>query len=269
MKRSSKTTNKKSTRKQSREDRYITRLAEDLRKFKEREAAGEKITSKERKNIRARERRVMEKMKKEASPLISEANRVMKMLGENGINTLSYQRARDELAKEGRVSFSFENAKNYTSLTAEITRARTFLNSPDTNVLTGKREQRNQELHRKYKDKLHSLSDSTYVESGLIATEAEAKQIFSSYRKIEEFHMARIGKQGQNGVYGSENLILYMIDVHNMGLNEFDYGEKAMLDFDLEQLPEFQEMLKERNKVTGISGLFEKGGFYGRLEGLL
>ena len=39
--------------------------------------------------------------------------------------------------------------------------------------------------------------------------------------------------------------------------------------FNLEQLPEFQEMLNERNKVTGISGLFQKGGYYGRLEGLL
>lgn len=264
-----KRSNKKSSKKQSRKDRYITKLAQDLRKFREREASGETISAKERRNIRARERRVMSKMKEDANILLQEANRVMKMLIDNDINTLSLQRVKDELYSEGRASFSFDNSNTYEDIVAEITRARTFLNAPDTNVLTGKREQRNQELRKKYGDKLQSLHDNTYVQSGMIASEEEAKQIFSNYRRIEEFHMARIGKQGQKGVYGSENLILYMIDVHNMGLDEFKYGEKAMLDFNLEQLPEFQEMLNERNKVTGISGLFQKGGYYGRLEGLL
>lgn len=265
-----KRSNKKTSNKQSRKERYITRLAQDLRAFREREAAGEKISSRERRNMRARERRVMEHMKQDASPLLQESNRVMKMLIDNSVNTLSLQRARDELEKQGRVSFSFEDSKKYEDIVAEITRARTFLNAPDTNILTGKREQRNLELQLKYAGMISSLSDNTYVQSGLIASEEEAKQIFANYRRIEEFHMPRIGKKlGGDGVYGSENLILYMIDVHNMGLDELEYGEKAMLDFDLEQLPEFQEMLNERNKVTGISGLFQKGGYYGRLEGLL
>lgn len=260
---------KKQNRKQSRKDRYITRLAEDLKRFKERELAGEKITARERKNIRARERRVIQKMKNEASPLIQEANRVMDLLQENNLNTLSLQRARDELRDKGRASFSFDDIKNYGDLVSEITRARTFLNSSDTNVLTAQREARNTSLRKIYADKLDSLTNNTYLQSGLIATEDDAKKIFANYRRIEEVHMAKIGKQGQKGVYGSENLILYMIDVHNMGLDEFEYGIKAIENFNLETLPEFQEMLSERNKVTGISGLFEKGGYYGRLEGLL
>ena len=260
---------KKQNKKQSSQDRYITRLAHDLKAFREREAAGEEISSKERRNMRARERRIMKRMEKEAYPLLEEANRVMRMLEDNDVNTLSLQRVRDELRDMGKVSFNFEGAKSYSDLVSEITRARTFLNSPDTNVLTGRRVARNEALFQKYGDKLDSLAHNTYVQSGLIATEEDAKQIFKNYRKIEEVHMARIGKRGQSGVYGSENLILYMIDVHNQGLNEFDYGEQAMLDFDLESLPEFKEILEERNKVTGISGLFEKGGYYGKLEGLL
>lgn len=260
---------RKQNKSQSRQERYITKLAEDLRKFRERELAGEKIPARERRNIRARERRIMNRMKNEAYPLLEEANRVMKMLEENDINTLSLQRVKDELRDIGKVSFNFEGARSYSELVSEITRARTFLTSPDTNVLTGRRVARNEALIQKYEDKLDSLAHNTYVQSGLIASEEDAKQIFRNYRKIEEVHMARIGKRGQSGVYGSENLILYMIDVHNQGLNEFDYGEQAMLDFDLESLPEFKEVLEERNKVTGISGLFEKGGYYGRLEGLL
>lgn len=259
----------KKSRKQSRELRYITRLAEDLKKFRERELSGEKITSRERSNMRARERRVMAKMKVSSSQLVDEANRVYNMLQSKGIEILTLQRVKDDFRTLGREGFSLEGAKSYNDIVEEITRASAFLNAPDTNVLTGTRDMTNKQLRDKYGSKVQSLQDNTYLQSGLIPTEADAKIIFSNYRKIEEFYSARIGKQGQKGVYGSENLILYMIDVHNRGLDEFKYGIEALENFDIEQTPEFKELIKERNKVTGISGLFQKGGLYGRLEGLL
>lgn len=248
---------------------YIKKLAEDLRSFREREEAGEEISAKERKNLRARERRVMQKMKKESEPLMAEANRVLSLMEKEGLNTLSQRRVYDEFAKLGREGFSLDEAKSYSDIVAEITRAKTFLNAPDTNILTGRRTERNRALRKKYSSQLDSLTNSTYVQSGLIPTEAEAKLIFANYRRIEEYNAARIGRQGDKGVYGSENLILYMIDVHNRGLDEYEYGIKALDEFDIEQTPEFKELLRERNQVTGISGLFQKGGYYGRLEGLL
>lgn len=254
----------------SKSDRnYIRNLAEDLRSFREREEAGEEITAKERKNLRARERRVMQKMKKESEPLMAEANRVLSLMEKEGLNTLSQRRVYDEFAKLGREGFTLEQAKSYSDIVSEITRAKTFLNAPDTNILTGRRTERNRALRKKYSSQLDSLTNNTYVQSGLIPTEEEAKLIFANYRRIEEYNAARIGKQGDKGVYGSENLILYMIDVHNRGLDEYEYGIKALDDFDIEQTPEFKELLRERNQVTGISGLFQKGGYYGRLEGLL
>ena len=260
---------KKKNSKKTRKERYITRLAEDLKKFRERELAGEKISTRERRNMRARERRVMDRMKKDSAKLIDEANRVYRLLDEQGIHTLTMQRTEDDFRKLKRWGFSLDKAKTYSEIVDEITRATTFLNAPDANVLTGKRETVNKALKEKYGDKVQSLSDNTYLQSGLIPTEEDAKQIFKNYRKIEEYNMARIGKAGQDGVYGSDNLILFMIDVHNRGLDEYELGIEALDQFDLEKTPEFQEMLRERNKVTGISGLFEKGGFYGRLEGLL
>ena len=254
----------------SKRDRnYIKKLAEDLRSFREREEAGEEISAKERKNLRARERRVMQKMKKESEPLMAEANRVLSLMEKEGLNTLSQRRVYDEFAKLGREGFTLDEAKSYSDIVSEITRAKTFLNAPDTNILTGRRTERNRALRKKYSSQLDSLTNNTYVQSGLIPTEAEAKLIFANYRRIEEYNAARIGKQGDKGVYGSENLILYMIDVHNRGLDEYEYGIKALDDFDIEQTPEFKELLRERNQVTGISGLFQKGGYYGRLEGLL
>ena len=254
----------------SKRDRnYIRKLAEDLRSFREREEAGEEISAKERKNLRARERRIMQKMKKESEPLMAEANRVLALMENEGLNTLSQRRVYDEFAKLGREGFTLDEAKSYSDIVSEITRAKTFLNAPDTNILTGRRTERNRALRKKYSSQLDSLTNNTYVQSGLIPTEAEAKLIFANYRRIEEYNAARIGKQGDKGVYGSENLILYMIDVHNRGLDEYEYGIKALDDFDIEQTPEFKELLRERNQVTGISGLFQKGGYYGRLEGLL
>lgn len=259
---------KNSKKQDTRKLKYITKLAEDIKSFRERELAGEDISPRERRNLRARERRVMASMKKDAQPLIDEANRVLTLLNDKGISTLSQQRVYDEFIQLGRSEFSFEEAKTYNEIVSEITRAKTFLNAPETNVLTGSRTQRNRALHKKYASQLESLQTNDYVNMGLIPSEEEAKQIFKNYRKIEEFWAGRIGKQGQKGVYGSENLILYMIDVHNRGLDELEYGMQALENFDIESTPEFKELIQQRNRVTGISGLFQKGGYYGKLAGL-
>ena len=261
---------KSKTSSNKREERYITKLAQDLKKFREREEAGEKITSKERANIRARERRAMEKMRRTAAPLIEQANKTLEWLNDNELSTLSMQRVYDEFSKAGRLNFDLSIAKTYNDLVEEVTLASSFLNSPDTKLLTGKREQTNRRLKRKYGELEKSLKDNSYLESGLIPTEEDAKNIFRNYRKIEEYWASLIGKEGQKGVYGSDKLILYMIDVHNQGLDEFKYGIQALENFSLERTPEYQEMFRERNKVTGISGLFtQKGKAYGKLAGLL
>lgn len=251
-------------------DKYITRLAEDLKKFREREEAGEQITKRERANMRARERRAMAKMKKTAEPLIKQANETLETLESKGIRTLASQRVYDEFSKRERLQFSLDDAKSYNDIVQEVTLAKSFLNSPETTQLTGSRIQRNRRLKRKYGDLEQSLKDKTYIENGLIPTEEDAKQIFKAYRKIEEYWASLIGKEGQKGVYGSDKLILYLIDVHNQGLDAELYGMQAMENFSLERTPEYRELFEERNRVTSISGLFtQKGKGYGRLAGLL
>ena len=251
-------------------DKYITRLAEDLKKFREREEAGEQITKRERANMRARERRAMAKMKKTAEPLIKQANETLETLESKGIRTLASQRVYDEFSKRERLQFSLDDAKSYNDIVQEVTLAKSFLNSPETTQLTGTRVQRNRRLKRKYGDLEQSLKDKTYIENGLIPTEEDAKQIFKAYRKIEEYWASLIGKEGQKGVYGSDKLILYLIDVHNQGLDAELYGMQAMENFSLERTPEYRELFEERNRVTSISGLFtQKGKGYGKLVGLL
>ncbi len=261
---------RKNTQSKKRDDRYITKLAEDIKAFKEREAAGEKISSRERANLRARERRAMNKMRNTAEPLIQQANTTLKNLESKEIYTLAGKRVRDEFLKTNRSEFSLEQAKTYQELVEEITLASTFLNSPETARLTGSREQTNRRLKRKYGDLEQSLKDKTYIEKGLIANEDDAREIFKAYRKIEEYWSSLIGKEGQRGVYGSDKLILYLIDVHYQGLDKELYGMQALENFSLERTPEYKELFEERNKVTGISGLFTKKGVgYGKLAGLL
>lgn len=253
-------------------DKYITRLASDLKKFREREASGEKISSTERRNMRARERRAMEKMRKTAEPLIEQANKTLENLKSRELSTLSMERVLDAFSQDKREvdAFTLSRAKTYQDLVEEITLASSFLNSPDTAQLTATRQQRNRKLKRKYGNVESTLKNNTYIESGLIPTEEDAKEIFRHYREIEEYWSSLIGKEGQRGVYGSDKLILYMIDIHNQGLDEGLYGMEALKNFSLERTPEYQELFKERNKVTGISGLFtQKGRGYGRLAGLL
>lgn len=261
---------RKKSRKQSSKERYITNLSRDLKKFREREASGETISARERKNMRARELRVMKKMKKEAQPLIDQANLTLDRMNEYGLKTLSMQRVYDEFEGTGKVHFDISQANSYNDIVAEITSASAFLNSPDSTPLAGSRIQKAEELHEKYGDIKKSLTDKTYVQSGLIASEKEASEIFRNYRKIEEYWASLIGKAGQKGVYGSDNLILYMIDVHAQGLDEYEYGIKALENFALERTPEYEELFKQRNEVTGISGLFtNKKVGYGRLAGLI
>lgn len=253
-------------------DKYITRLARDLKAFREREASGEEISSAERRNMRARERRAMEKMRKTAEPLIEQANKTLENLRSRELSTLSMERVLDAFSQDKRETelFSLSGAKTYQDIVEEITLASTFLNSPDTAQLTATRQQRNRKLKRKYGNVEDTLKNNTYIESGLIPTEEDAKEIFRHYREIEEYWSSLIGKEGQRGVYGSDKLILYMIDIHNQGLDEGLYGMEALKNFSLERTPEYQELFKERNKVTGISGLFtQKGKGYGRLAGLL
>lgn len=253
-------------------DKYITRLAEDLKAFREKEASGEKISARERRNIRARERRVIAKMKESASSLIEQANKTLSTLESKGIYTLAAQRVYDEIPVRGENEeiFSLKQANTYDEIVKEITIAKTFLNSPETTQLTGSREARNRRLKKKYGELEQSLKDKTYIEKGLIPTEEDAKAIFATYRRIEEYWASLIGKEGQRGVYGSDKLILYLIDVYNQGLDAELYGMQAMENFSLERTPEYRELFEERNKVTGISGLFtQKGKGYGRLAGLL
>lgn len=239
---------------EKRRQSYLTKLSEDLKKFREREAAGEEISKRERRNMRARERRAIRKMRETAQPLIKQANSVLDKLREKKIETLTRQRLEDDFKKTGRYYFSVDEAKSYNEIVSEITRASSFLNAPDTNAVTGERIARNQYLQSTYGEKaIQSLKSGDFISNGLIPTAEDAKEIFRNYRKVEKTWQGLIGKEGQKGVYGSDNLILYMIDVHNKGLDEELYGMKALENFQLETLPEFSELLEERNRATCLN----------------
>ena len=101
---------------EKRRQSYLTKLAEDLKRFREREAAGEEISKRERRNMRARERRAIKKMRETARPLMNQANLVLDNLREKKIETLTRQRLEDDFKKTGRYYFSVDEAKSYNEI---------------------------------------------------------------------------------------------------------------------------------------------------------
>ena len=55
-----------------------------------------------------------------------------------------------------------------------------------------------------------------------------AERAFENYRKIESWRASQIGRQGQEGVYGSENLIIAMYDAEIRGLDSYAVGNDLL-----------------------------------------
>lgn len=55
-----------------------------------------------------------------------------------------------------------------------------------------------------------------------------ASQAFEAYRKLEENYAPIIGRQGQEGVYGSENLIIAIYDYYERGMDGQLYGRDLL-----------------------------------------
>ena len=89
-------------RNKSRQDRYITRLAADLKAFRAKEKAGEYISPQERRNIRARERRAIQKMTKTAEPLIQQANETLRKPSDKPQHLFQIQLHQNQRTKSDR-----------------------------------------------------------------------------------------------------------------------------------------------------------------------
>lgn len=84
-----------------------------------------------------------------------------------------------------------------------------------------------------------------------------AKQAFSAYRRLEEEYAALIGRQGQEGVYGSENLIIAVYDYYARGMDGQMYGKELLEAWADEYLRELEGINFTLDEVTAIMGRWD------------
>lgn len=261
QKKSTKKSPKKPTKKIV--DRYTEALIKDLRAFRRKEKKG-KVTAEERRNMKRREKTAVLRMIKAADELISEANSAFAKLNSIGAVTMGVQRVLDDFQGD----FSIDSSLNFSEVFAKIQGAATFLNDPETVFLTAQRLKRNSDLKAEY-DKLYERLKSGKWKDNEFLSNEDMKRVFSNYRRIEEEAYGLISGGGKEQ-YGSENLIMYMIEVRRQGGDELQAAHAILEQFEIENLPEFKDLVKLRGKkAKSISGLFGERGVYGRLGKLL
>lgn len=138
-------------------------------------------------------------MREQYADLISEANQRWEMIESQGYKSMAISRAKDET---GRDYFSLDFAENEQDVLEEVTRARVFL-ADRTSTLEGAELYTAEINSEQFRGKFGSqYRTPEYGNKGFdinVIDEEYAKEVFSSYRKLEE------EKQGLIQEYGSEN----------------------------------------------------------------
>ena len=138
--------------------------------------------------------------------IISEANQRWEMIEAAGYKSMAISRARDE---GGRDYFTLEYAESEGDILNEVTRERVFI-ADKTSSLEGAELYTTEINSEQFRGKFGSeYRKPEYGNKGFdtsVIDEEYAKEVFSSYRRLEET------KQGLIEQYGSENLIIAMYD---------------------------------------------------------
>lgn len=201
----------------------------------------------------------LEEWKEKLQPAVDEANQRIRNLFTNGLTTTYLEKL-----AEGRETFRFEidDIESANELRTVMTQVRVFLNDlGDTNdkaIL--QTAMLNAELYRgqfgNQYGKRHFNIESVIDEAGRLKREGInpeiAKRAFAAYRRLEESWAAVIGRQGQEGVYGSENLIIALYDIEARGMDSLDFGRDLLEAFENETLKEWENIMPSISKAEEI-----------------
>lgn len=84
-----------------------------------------------------------------------------------------------------------------------------------------------------------------------------ASKAFEAYRKLEEEYASLIGRQGQEGVYGSENLIIAVYDYYARGMDGQEYGMDLLNAWADDYLRELEGINYSLDEAEGIIGYWD------------
>lgn len=84
-----------------------------------------------------------------------------------------------------------------------------------------------------------------------------AQEAFAAYRRLEETYAPLIGRQGQEGVFGSENLIIAIYDYYARGMDGQMYGRDLLEAWSDEYLMEMEGINAELMSTATMVDLWE------------
>ena len=189
-------------------------------------------------------------------PVFNEANRRMKANIENGVFNTAMEQVYEE---SGGYFFNLEEYTNVDSLRTHLAQARVFLNdqaSRPTQALLDDVQRRVIEsnmishIGRQFAEKTRTMYDTNFISL------EQAKRAYKAYRELESSMQGAIGRQGGIGVYGSENLIMALMEFEVSGRSGEDwestyhYGQEILNAFKEEHRDIFNPI---RNKFDNLN----------------
>lgn len=189
-------------------------------------------------------------------PLVDVANNRIQTILEAGYNSLAIDRVEQQTGKE---YFDLFDIKNREDLISRITAVRVFL-ADKGSTLEGAKLEMTQIATEKYKGKFgnqYNKEEYNFARYDINIIDKEiAERAFENYRRIESIRASQIGRQGQDGVYGSENLIIAMYDAEIRGIDSYAVGMDLLDAFENESDTSWKPIEKESDSTLAISGYY-------------
>lgn len=203
----------------------------------------------------------LEAYKSQYEDLISDANRRWEAIESQGYQSMAISRARDEV---GRDYFSLDFANDEQDVIAEVTRARVFL-ADKTSTLEGAELYTAEINSERFRGKFGGeYRKPEYGNKGFdpsVIDEEYAKEVFKSYRKLEE------EKQGLIQEYGSENLIIAMYDAKVRGADPFMAGHHLIETWYKTKTDEWERRFEEAQRMYSDSNSYSHGTAFDYIGG--
>lgn len=177
----------------------------------------------------------IESYKSEMEKVINYTNNKIRALHDKGLDTVELHRFQGD---DPEKYFELPHTDNLNEIRAYMTQVRLVLTSIDDSSNTPLLETAMMEaawyrgqFGNQYPGKRYNVHD-VIDESGNIIrrgiNEDIASKAFEAYRNLESEYAPIIGRKGQEGVYGSENLIIAIYDYYERGMDGQLYGKKLL-----------------------------------------
>lgn len=202
-----------------------------------------------------------EAYKSQYEDLISDANRRWEAIESQGYQSMAISRARDEV---GRDYFSLDFAIDKQDVIAEVTRARVFL-ADKTSTLEGAElytaEINSERFRGKFGGEYRKPEFGNKGFDPSVIDEEYAREVFRSYRKLEE------EKQGLIQEYGSENLIIAMYDAKVRGADPLMSGHHLIETWYKTKTAEWERRFEEAQHIYSDSHSYSHGTAFDYIGG--